>query len=90
MDSGAPAAAETTAPGDGETQHSKNPKGKGKGKGNQPKPPSAKAKAKSPKKAALDLVAKGALAVVDAGSLYEQCIQGNVWLDSTASDSEAR
>ncbi|CAE7886639.1 unnamed protein product [Symbiodinium microadriaticum] len=29
-------------------------------------------------KAALDLVAKGALAVVDAGSLYEQCIQGNV------------
>eukprot|EP00439_Symbiodinium_sp_Y106_P035615 s4341_g4.t1 len=29
-------------------------------------------------KVALDLVSKGALAVVDANSLHQQCIQGNV------------
>ena len=49
-----------------------------------PPPTNPKTKAeKKPKptsKMALDLVSKGALRVVDADSLYQQCIQNNVCL----------
>ena len=79
-----PAAENTTT-----TTEPQNPKGKGKTKTKTPNPKAkAKGAAKAPQKVALDLVSKGALAVVDANSLHQQCIQGNVCLDSTTSDSD--
>ena len=64
-----------------------NGKGKAKNKGHEQNPvPKAKGKAKDPSKHALDLVARGALKIVDADSLFQQCITANVKPDRIAWD----